>query len=522
MDRDPSRAPVPDEFTAAGAAARLLLDVSADAGQWDAATRAAVLAWIEQNRGVLAVVESRVLAAERDAGTWALKGDRNFAAFLGRTSHQGPGAGHATVGRAATLEAMPIVADALLDGPVTARHVQEITRAGAGSPKLAAELATPAGQQRLVELARRLDGARFGTALKQMSASLDPASRQREHEEQRRNRSLHITHAAGGTQFSGRLDSVAGHEFVKAIDALSPRPAKDDDRTTAQRRADALMAMVQRTVTDKTTTPGAVAPVQAVVTFAQDAWMALRGAGARSETGLAGRSPSDRVPPNASSLDGRAGDGRVGTVASKGSTADVVLALRGVPAVTDEDGNAWPAGEVARLLCDCELTRAVVDSFGLPLELGRGERLFRARHWMALYASGQTTCSYPGCSMPLRYCELHHMRWWDRDGGSTDQANCAPECRFHHQFVHDHDISVTRLPDGVYEHRDRWGRLIGRGGSPGAPPDGEPPGRGGELPGKQSAEPPGETFGEYRVGEGRVSISSSAGRAGDQPMLWSA
>jgi hypothetical protein len=119
-------------------------------------------------------------------------------------------------------------------------------------------------------------------------------------------------------------------------------------------------------------------------------------------------------------------------------------------------------------LCDCALTRAVVGAFGEPLDLGRGERLFQRQHWLALYGAGVRTCAFPGCGMPLRYTELHHLRWWYEHDGRTDIANCAPYCSYHHHEIHRLDIRVTRLSDGTLEHRRPDGRRYG------PPPSGEP------------------------------------------------
>lgn len=445
-------ATLPAAFVALEAATRAALDAVGDAVEWGAATRAGVLAWAARHRDQMAALEGRVVTAERRAGTWALTGDRDLAGFVGRVSRGGRGAGFAAVDQAATLQALPAVAEALADGPVTETHVAQLTRATSVSPQLAAELATDAGQERVVALARRFDAPEFGKQLRVMAAELDPRGLQRSHDEQRANRFLTISHTPGGALVKAQLDSVAGYELSKAIGALNPRPAKDDERDAGQRRADALMAMVHRTLSDDATTPGAVAPVQAIVTMTQETWAALR----------AGRGVGEPA---------RGGGAAAGSVAwpvpSPGSTEGVVDVIGGVPPVLDEGGRAWPASEVARALCDCALTRAVVDADGLVLDLGRGQRLFGRRHWMALLASGVTGCVWPDCAMPLRNTELHHLSWWDRDGGPTDLANCGPYCRFHHDWIHDHDIVVTRLGDGRYEHRDRRGGLIGIGGSPG-------------------------------------------------------
>ena len=147
--------------------------------------------------------------------------------------------------------------------------------------------------------------------------------------------------------------------------------------------------------------------------------------------------------------------------APRGSALDVLDRLRGVDPVLDESGCPWPASEIARALCDCTLTRAVVGAADQPLNLGRDERLFKRSHWLALYASGVRTCAVDGCGMPIAFTELHHMRWWEGQNGRTDLANCAAECTFHHHEIHRLGITVTRRPDGTYEHRLPDGRLYG-------------------------------------------------------------
>ena len=501
------RAALPAECVAADAAFRGVLAGAARAGEWDGATRQAVLTWLAEHRDLVAAVEGKVLTAERDAGTWALRGDRDLAGFVGRETHAGRAAGMAAVAQAGTLAAMPTVADALVDGPVTATHVAQITRATAASPALAADLATAEGQERVVELAGRLDGSEFGKALQQLGASLDPAMRQRTHDEQRANRFLNLTHTPSGTLLKGRLDTVVGHELGKALQALRPRPAIDDERTGEQRRADALATMIRRVLGDKDTMPGAVAPVQAILTLSQETWTALRTA--RDEVSSGHHAPradaaatARRHRPSASDNDNDAprsasappaGDDHAEPDASEtdpsrhspatpGSTLDLISRLHGVDPVTDESGQAWPASEIGRALCDCALTRAVVGAKDADLNLGREARAFRRQHWMALYAAGVTGCSIVGCGMPLAYTELHHVAWWYEHGGRTDLANCLPYCSFHHHEIHRKGIVVDRLPDGRVEHRYPDGRVYG-----GAPPD---------IPPRPTADgPPGDLLG---------------------------
>jgi hypothetical protein len=478
---------VPAEVAAWVLAGRAALAVGDRADEWDASVRRAVLSELDRVEAMAASLRAKVVTSERNAGTWSLRGDRDLAGFLGRESHQGRGAGFSVVGQAATLTAMPAVADALVDGPVTPKHVQEITRATAASPTLAASLATPAGQAQVVEMARRLDGAEFGRQLKAMSAALDPASRQREHDVQRANRFLAISHTSGGTLIKGALDSVAGYKFAKMIDAFTPRPAADDERSREQRQADALMVAVDRALADTKTTPGAHAPVEALITMTQETWAALRA----MTTQLEGANESEEAGVTSGARPGR------------GSAGDLAGRLTGVEPVVDETGRAWPASEIARALCDCQLTRAVVGASGEVLDLGRDERLFQRQHWRALFAMGIRTCAVPGCGMPLRYTELHHIAWWDRDDGPSSLTNCAPYCSFHHHEIHRLDIRITRHQGGTFEHRHPDGRPYG-----GAPPGGSP-----------AAEPRGDTAAPLPGSErGAVSgIGAVASEVGTHP-----
>jgi len=366
---------------------------------------------------------------------------------------------------------MPAVADALADGPVTPAHVASLAKATSDSPLLAAELAKPEGQSHVVEMAQRLDATAFTKELVRRAAALDPASRQREHDEQYGNRYLHVTHSRGGTQIKGSLDLVTGREVQLALEALTPVPSEDDPRDKGQHNADALKTMARRILADPDTKPGAVVPTQVTLVVREETWAALR----------APRSPQDDRSADGRDLAGEAGlagqaeqsGSGAGLRASRepgaGSKADVVGRLRGVPPVIDEDGNVWPASEVARALCDCEFTRLVMGADGMPLDVGRAKRRFTKDQRKAVIARDRGGCTVPGCTMPARYTQLHHMRWWRRHG-RTDIDNCCQLCVYHHGYVHDQDIRIERNRDGTYVFTYPSGRLM-RGS---ALPDGAP------------------------------------------------
>ncbi|MBN2114806.1 MAG: HNH endonuclease, partial [Acidimicrobiia bacterium] len=46
-------------------------------------------------------------------------------------------------------------------------------------------------------------------------------------------------------------------------------------------------------------------------------------------------------------------------------------------------------------------------------------------------------CTHPGCQIPARWCDAHHVVHW-ADGGTTDLSNLRLLCRQHHRHAHHH------------------------------------------------------------------------------------
>jgi hypothetical protein len=104
------------------------------------------------------------------------------------------------------------------------------------------------------------------------------------------------------------------------------------------------------------------------------------------------------------------------------------------------DGVAQPVsvGQLRRLSGDAAVIPEILGRQGEVLDLGRTVRIFtRAQRIALLERDGG--CAQ--CHAPPEHCEAHHIRWWDK-GGGTDLANGVMLCTRCHHDVHRHGWEI--------------------------------------------------------------------------------
>jgi hypothetical protein len=116
------------------------------------------------------------------------------------------------------------------------------------------------------------------------------------------------------------------------------------------------------------------------------------------------------------------------------------------------DGTQVSAGELRRMLCDAGVIPVVLGSRSEILDLGRTRRLASSalRHALAL-RDGH--CAFPGCTVPIHRCELHHITPW-QCGGLTSLGNLVALCVRHHQLCEPAPPEVDG--DGYACAPDEW------------------------------------------------------------------
>ncbi|HEY8841098.1 MAG TPA: DUF222 domain-containing protein [Candidatus Dormibacteraeota bacterium] len=210
------------------------------------------------------------------------------------------------------------------------------------------------------------------------------------------NRSLRIStdEDSGAVFLSGVFDSVGGAAVRTALEPLARRTGADDLRPYDRRMADALIDMSMHAL----------------------------------DNGL--------VPQNASQR----------THLQVTTSLETLLGLDGAPAAELEFSLPISAKAVERLACDCSVTRILLGSDSMVIDVGRAKRVISGAQRKALNARDQH-CAWPGCDRPASWTSGHHLKHWIH-GGTSDLPNLALLCYRHHWMVHEGGWQIVRGDGG--------------------------------------------------------------------------
>ncbi len=254
-----------------------------------------------------------------------------------------------------------------------------------------------------------------------------------------------------------RTDALGMATLEAALDPLSkPIPGPDgepDPRTARQRRADALIALVETAVAAPDG-PACGLRGQLHLTMTLDA---LTGTLATHLTGStrpgpgpgAGPGPGPGAGPGPGPGPGSvlglgrgAGAGAPGTCGSATGPVSSPGATTTDPtpfgSVIGQGGAAATARlsptQVRQFACAAGIIPVVLGGDGVILDQGPQVRLFPAHLVKRLWLRDRG-CTFPGCTMPAKWTQAHHLTW-HRHAGPTTLANGALLCSHHHHVVH--------------------------------------------------------------------------------------
>ncbi|MDQ6709401.1 MAG: HNH endonuclease, partial [Candidatus Dormibacteraeota bacterium] len=286
------------------------------------------------------------------------------------------------------LEQLPQTQKAFATGDLGYQHVAGI--AHAAEQVGAAEVRK--AEAALVKTAGTMDPGQFTGFLKSYEHQVDAEQALTDANHAHQRRYLHISEPSHGlVRVDGLLDEEGGAILNRALDRLMPPPARDDDRTADQRRADALLELCQR----------------------------------KSGGSADGAGPRPHLVIRAS--------------------VETLAGTRGAAAGELERGGSVPGETVRRLACDAALTR-ITGQGELNAEVSRAGRTIPPATRRAL-AARDHGCVAEGCGRPPDWTDAHHIKHWVH-GGETTMANLVLLCRRHHRMVHEEGWSLRRADSG--------------------------------------------------------------------------
>ncbi len=116
-----------------------------------------------------------------------------------------------------------------------------------------------------------------------------------------------------------------------------------------------------------------------------------------------------------------------------------------------DTGAPIPAADLRRVLCDAGVLPVVLDSTGVPLDVGRLRRVV-SRELRRAVQVRDIGCAFPGCTRPAAWCQVHHLAHWV-DNGTTSLANAVLLCGHHHRVIHRNQWTVrmgrSRRPEFI-------------------------------------------------------------------------
>ena len=252
-------------------------------------------------------------------------------------------------------------------------------------------------ETRLLKQATKLSVARFRNACMHARHAADPEGYMAEEVQGVEARCLTLTSADDGVVLvNGILDKVGGAALRTALEPLARRAGKDDDRNHERRLADALVDLSMHAL----------------------------------DTGLIPQQASQRTHLQVT------------------TTLETLLGLAGAPAAEMEFSLPISAKAVERLACDCSVTRILLDSDSMVIDVGRAKRVVSGPTRKALNVRDKH-CVWPGCDRPASWTSAHHLVHWIHGGGS-DPRNLALLCYRHHWMVHEGGWQIVRTDEGDF------------------------------------------------------------------------
>lgn len=376
-------------------------------------------------------------------------GSRSVPGWVAEATAESPAAAGRQIRLAELLRAsLPGVAAAVLDGTVGYAQAQVLTR-----------LVGPIGDAQLAEAepnllitARLMDPVQLGIYVRHLLATWVEPLLDDDEAGAHRKRYLKTRHQADGSVWgSFRLPGGDAETVLTALEPLARSQGKDEQRSAAQRRADALVEVCEQVLRHADLPDAGGARPQLSYVLPAD-WAARQAEqdSCRQCQHCAAHTPrtfADLVAAGVphSRPDSSSAGGGAAAVAGQADHARADGAP--VPAEHACAVAAWTGPQtrarIETILCDARISRVLLDSAGQVRGLEALTDSVTPAQRRAL-AARDLGCGVRGCTRPPAMCDAHHLRA-RKDDGDTTLDNLVLLCRRHHVLWHLGKIRLLHL-----------------------------------------------------------------------------
>jgi hypothetical protein len=329
-------------------------------------------------------------AAEFDAGdAWDEDGSNSAIDWMRFNCKMTSNAAADLVAVGENLRRMPESVQAVFQGEIGFAHLKAMART-------ANAVGARFDEVRLLEKARENSPGKFYYICHHYRHAADRKGFEAEQAELVENRRLWIsTCDDGSVLFNGVFDREGGAAFRTALEPLARRSGAGDDRSREKRLADAAVDLAMHAL----------------------------------DSGLIPQQGSQRTHLNVT------------------TSLETLLGLPGAPAAELEFAPLPISSKtVERLACDSAVTRILLNSDSMVIDVGRAKRTINGPTRKALNVRDKH-CVWPGCERPASWTSGHHLVHWIHGGGG-DLPNLALLCYRHHWNVHEGNWQIVRGDDG--------------------------------------------------------------------------
>ncbi len=286
------------------------------------------------------------------------------------------------------MDSMPAAVQAVIDAEIGFQHLVQLARTKR------AVGAQPLDEEHLLAEAKEVSVGRFWHLCQQARHAADADGVAREQANAVEARALRLSQQQDGTvTISGVLDPIGGATVSSALEPLARKSSQDDYRDRERRLADALVEVAHHAMDQAT--------------------------------------PRQRPHLNVT------------------ATLGTLYMIPGSASAELDHGMPVSGVTVNRIACDCSITRHIMDSGSVLVELGREKRVISAKLRKALEGRDRH-CRWPGCTRLGSWCQAHHVIAWTR-GGPTNLTNLVLLCTRHHWQVHEGRWQLYLYPKGHIE-----------------------------------------------------------------------